>query len=98
MRSLICPVCNEEVILLPNISWAHKSIYTHCSLDDGLILQESYEGLFEYIIKDENIRRFFVNKFNEMDRLNEEKQKPALKDNFFQKIKSYFDWQNHKQN
>ena len=90
MTDLICPVCKEAVLKLPIIGFCHKP-YTICNLSDGLSYGEVEEGsgIFEVVVQDIIARKFFINKFLEM----EEKQSPALnpplnskKDDFFEEI------------
>ena len=63
---MICPSCNELVINIWKVGWVHKNIYTTCTLKDGLTLVEIEKDLYQYEIIDENARRFFINKFNEL--------------------------------
>ena len=68
-----CEQCNQELVKIYQVGWAHKP-YSNCTLDDGLTLirvqdpnDKSYL-LYEYIIKDIPVRRFFVDKFNSKER------------------------------
>lgn len=63
---MLCTECKEIIINIWKVGWAHKNIYTTCSLKDGLTLVEIDKDLFQYEIIDENSRRFFINKFKEL--------------------------------
>ena len=80
----ICTECREPIINIFRIGWAHKNIYSTCPLKDGLTLVEIDKDLFQYEIIDENSRRFFINKFNELFN-NKTIQNPLLNAEFKEK-------------
>ena len=82
---MICPECKEPIINIFRVGWAHKNIYSTCTLKDGLTLVEIDKDLFQYEIMDENSRRFFINKFNELFG-NKTLQNPLLNAEFAEKL------------